>query len=561
MPDGLLASIRSALAKAWELAGGALLPLLGAAALLLCVKWWWQRRHAIVFEPWLDRTGGSSGDLGHSLASLLLHRIRDIQSVHERSIRRFELWNPRYEVPAFQQPIDEEIRLLASLELGRYGELVGRVATLLFKLLPLAQPAKLRGTALTLGDHLFLQLTLEGFRSRVDKKRVMRVLEARGKSGEQSNLPELVEELAHKVYLELAESPHFKSWRAFKAWVAGLSHYVEYLDVGSDDAWEAARGRYEESLKHERNNAVASYNLAVLHYVRLESASNAAAIERFRGAMLTSDAELKAHALAGLANAQGQALHRFGDHDPRLLEEARFHSARALKLAPEDAAVQKAYAFVRHQESERLAEQGAKADGAARDKLLERSAELRREAIRHYERATELDPRSPAASNNLGNLHLEWARRLPAGDPQRRARLDEAIRHCEIAIKAQATYALPYDNAANAWIELAALGDAAHCFDQAEELLKNALLNRPRYAEAMNDGARLALLRAPADATAGIDRHRRALEYCDAPTDGGRRKKLCTQLEPELVQATVAATPESHALIARLKELGCSCRL
>src|SRR5262245_41978043 len=149
MPEQWLSTIRDALAKAWHFAGGALLPLLGAAALLLCFKWWWQRRHAIVFEPWLDRTGGDAGDLGHSLASLLLHGIREIQSIHERSIRRFELWNPSYEVPAFQQPIDEEIKLLASLELGRYGELVGRVATLLFKLLPLAQPAKLRGTALT----------------------------------------------------------------------------------------------------------------------------------------------------------------------------------------------------------------------------------------------------------------------------------------------------------------------------------------------------------------------------------------------------------------------------
>jgi tetratricopeptide (TPR) repeat protein len=565
MPEQWLSTIRDAAAKAWDFAGGALLPLLGAAALLLCLKWWWQRRHAIVFEPWLDRTGGEAGDLGHSLASLLLHRIREIQSVHERSIRRFELWNPSYEVPAFQQPIDDEIKLLASLELGRYGELVGRVATLLFKLLPLAQPAKLRGTALTLGDHLFLQLTLDGFRTKADGRRVMRVLEARGKAGESSTLPELVEELAYKVYLELSESPHFKSWRALKAWVAGLSHFVEFLDVESDDAWDKARDCYEEALRHERNNAAASYNLGVLHYVRLSGKDNALAIERFRAASLCADVELKAYALSGLANAQGQAFHRHGIAEPRLIEEARFHAARALDLAPDKDVVQKAYAFICHQDSERLAQQAAAETGATRAALLEEAGRQRDTAIRHYQLATRANPLYFAAWNNLGNLHLEWARQLPAGDPRRRARLAEALRHCETAIKARAAYPLPYDNAANAWIELAALSarpeERTAALDRAEEFLKNALLNQPRYAEAMNDWARLELLRRPDDAAAGLDRHAAALDRCDPAADDGRRKKLSRQLAPELAAATVAATPATQPLLAKLKELGCSCRL
>lgn len=530
--------------------------LVAAATLAVCLRFWWRRRKAIVFEPWLDRTGAEKADLGATLASMLLHRIREIQSVHERSVRRFELWNPNYEVPAFQQPIDDDVKLMASLELGRYGELVGRLVTLLFKLLPLAQPAQLRGTVLTLGDHLFLQLSLDGFRPKGSKQRVMRVLEARGKSGDLSTLPELVEELAYKVYLELIESQHFKSWRAFKAWVAGLSHYVDFLDVESDEAWSKAKRCYDEALAHERNNAAASYNLGVLHYVRLSARDNPIAIERFRAALLTSDQELKAHALSGLANAQGQAFHRHGIDDPHLLDEAFFHAARALDLAPGSDVVQKAYAFVCHQESERRAKAAAAASGATQARLLAEAEGARAAAIRHYRLATKINPHYFAAFNNLGNLLLEWARQLPVGDARRRGLLKEALVECDHAIKARASYHLPYDNAANAWLELAAHEVPARCFEQAEAQLKNALLNQPRYAEALNDWARLELRRAPQEPERAFERHRQALAVCDPESDGGRKRKLCRQLAPELDAAKAAARPDTAAA---LKALGCSC--
>ncbi len=532
--------------------------LVVAATLALCLRSWWRRRKAIVFEPWLDRTGAAQADLGATLASMLLHRIREIQSVHERSVRRFELWNPNYEVPAFQQPIDDDIKLTASLELGRYGELIGRLVSLLFKLLPLAQPAQLRGTVLTLGDHLFLQLTLDGFRPKGSRQRVMRVLEARGKSGDLSTLPELVEELAYKVYLELIESQHFKSWRAFKAWVAGLSHYVDFLDVESDEAWSKAKRCYDDALAHERNNAAASYNLGVLHYVRLGARDNPIAIERFRAALLTGDRELKAHALSGLANAQGQAFHRHGVDDPSLLDQAFFHAARALDLAPESDVVQKAYAFVCHQESERRAKAAAAASGAVQARLLAEAEGARSEAIRHYRLATKINPHYFAAFNNLGNLLLEWARQLPTSDARRRSLLKEALQECDHAIKARASYHLPYDNAANAWIELAAHEDPARCFAQAETQLKNALLNQPRYAEALNDWARLELRRAPQEPERGFERHRQALAVCDPESDGGRKKKLCRQLAPELHAANAAARRETATALAAL---GCTCPL
>ncbi len=557
----LLGRLGEGLWDTWQFFSDRLLWVIAAAALLLCLKFWWRRRHAIVFEPWLDRTGAGQADLGATLASMLLHRIREIQSVHERSIRRFELWNPNYEVPAFQQPIDDDIKLLASLELGRYGELVGRLVTLLFKLLPLAQPAQLRGTVLTLGDHLFLQLTLDGFRTKGTRRRVMRVLEARTKSGDFSALPELVEELAYKVYLELIESAHFKSWRAFKAWVAGLGHYVDFLDVESDEAWEKAKRCYDEALANERNNAAASYNLGVLHYVRLRSKENPVAIDRFRAALLTSDPELKAHALSGLANAQGQAFHRHGIDDPHLLDEARFHSARALDLAPQSDVVQKAFAFICHQDSERLAKQAATATGAVQARLLAEADELRQRAIRHYRLATKINPHYFAAFNNLGNLYLEWARQLPQGDARRRDLLRDALRECDSAIKARPAYHLPYDNAANAWIELAAHETPARCFERAEEQLKNALLNQAKYAEAMNDWARLELRRLAQQPAVGLERHARALAMCDPVEEIGRKKKLCRQLAPELAQAAIVASPAVTAIRAKLAALGCGCSL
>lgn len=548
----LLDRVGEALARTWDFVSGQLLWLVAAAALLLCFKFWWRRRHAIVFDPWLDRTGAGQADLGATLASMLLHRIREIQAVHERSIRRFELWNPNYEVPAFQQPIDEDIRLLASLELGRYGELVGRLVTLLFKLLPLAQPAQLRGTVLTLGDHLFLQLTLDGFRVKGTRRRAMRVLEARGKSGDLGALPELVEELAYKVYLELIESQHFKSWRAFKAWVAGLGHYVDFLDVESDEAWKNAKSCYDEALLHERNNAAASYNLGVLHYVRLSAKDNPLAIDRFRSALMTSDPELKAHAMSGLANALGQAVHRHGVDEPRLLEEARFLSQRALDLSPGSDVVQKAYAFICHQESERLAKAALAADGATRARLTANADEQREAAIRHYREAIRINPHYFAAYNNLANLFLERARQLPQDDVRRRGLLKDALRECDHAIRTRPSWHLPYDNAANAWIELAAHEEPARCHEQAEAQLKNALLNQPRYAEALNDWARLELHRAPDRPELAVERHRRALAACDAATDGGRRNKLCRQFSAEAKIASVAFSPEAAIN-------GCSC--
>ncbi len=177
---------------------------------------------------------------------------------------------------------------------------------------------------------------------------------------------------------------------------------------------------------------------------------------------------------------------------------------------------------------------------------------LRDAAIRHYQAATRINPHYFAAWNNLANLWLERARQLPPGDPRRRGLLRDALRDCDQAIRLRPSWHLPYDNAANAWIELAAHEEPHRCFERAEEQLKTALLNQSKYAEALNDWARLELHRAPDRPELAWDRHRAALAACDAATDGGRRNKLCRQFAADAKLAANALTPD-------LVAVGCTC--
>jgi len=62
--------------------------------------------------------------------------------------------------PAFRQSLDENVKLLASVELGKYGSFLTAVSTLLFSLLPMVfRPARLKGSIHKYGDRLQLLAT------------------------------------------------------------------------------------------------------------------------------------------------------------------------------------------------------------------------------------------------------------------------------------------------------------------------------------------------------------------------------------------------------------------
>jgi tetratricopeptide (TPR) repeat protein len=507
-----LAEIAKILNESW-------LALFALLVLIVLLVIYFRSRKQILFESWINMSDGKNTDLGRSVADLLLFKILYIKSVHERSAGSLGKWNIYRDVPAFRQNLDEDVKLLASVELGKYGSFITAIASVLFRLMPMVfRPSRLKGSIHRHGTRLQLLATLE-FNSKTSWQNVSTFLwEVVQTDSTDERVPMAVEELAFRIYLDLTHEELFKSWEGFQAYTNGLANYIRYIGLQRDADYQGAKQNYGEALKIEPNNPAVKYSLGVLEYYRWKTSNNDSAISMFQESLGASQAELRAYAHSGLASALLQRYGRYNFREPHLLEDAKFHAQRAIEIDPDLDMSNRALAFACHQ----LSEYQANNDDPAQNRIAASNRDL---AIKHYRRAHELNHENFPALNNLANLYLEWAKRERTTNPARAEKhLRLAIRECEQTIAINPQFHLAYDNMANTYYEL-------KMFDKAYEGYRNALRYRPNYPEAANDLAGLFLQKGftRQSVPESIRWHTEALAMLPEPESEQQRRKLCVE--------------------------------
>jgi tetratricopeptide (TPR) repeat protein/cbb3-type cytochrome oxidase subunit 3 len=516
---------------------------------VIAVVVYWRSRKQILFEAWVNMYDSSDDNLGRSVADLLLFKIGHIKNVHQRSAGPIGNWNIYRDVPAFQQSLDEDVKLLASVDVGKYGSFVNALSTLLFRLLPMVfRPARLKGSIHKYGDRLQLLATLNFYTPAKWRVSATNLWEVVQEKSSPELLPEAVEELAFRIYLDLTREELFKSWEGFQAYTNGLASYISYVNLQRDADYEKAKSGYERALSLEPNNPAISYSLGVLEYYQWKATDNDEAIGHFVKAVASSQSSLRSYAHSGLANAQAQKYHRYNVHDLRLLEDAVYHGERAVEIDPDLDMSNRALAFACHQLSEY---QAASPDAAVR-KL---SAGNRDRAIQHYVRTYELNAQNYAAHNNLANLYLEWGKREQSKSKTvSENSLRMAIRECEATLAINPQYHLGYDNLANTYYELGQM-------DKAAENYKNALRYKPDYPEGMNDLGALCMDKAYSsrNVAEALHNHQEALALLPE-SELQRKKKLCAFFGQRwLANVAQPETQIAAPIRQKLQESLCTC--
>ena len=527
------------------------LPIFAGLVVITAVVVYWRSRKQILFESWVNMFDSKDTDTGRSIGDLLLFKIRYIKNVHERSAGAIGNWNVYRDVPAFRQSLDEDVKLLASAELGKYGSFVSAISMVLFRLLPMVfRPARLKGSIHKHGSRLQLLATMEAGSDSKWRNSSTSLWEVVQENSSDEMLPVAVEELAFRIYLDLTREEIFKTWEGFQTYTLGLASYISYVDLQRESDGDKAKTAYECALKIEPQNPAISYSLGVLQYYRWGAKANDEAIESFRGGLASAQSVLRAYASSGLASALLQKFSRYNIRDPRLVEDALYYAQRAVELAPDLDVSNRALGFACHQMSENKA---ASADPQVR----RQSAANRDLAIKHYERSFEINGKNFPARNNLANLYLEWAIRERTENPSRADKnLKKAIRECEAALAVNPQYHMAYDNMGNAYYEL-------RQFDKAAEAFKNALRYKPKYPEGANDQAALLLESGYAgrNVSEAIRYHRDALALIPEPEQQKQRQKLCALFGKrwQQVSADEAAAVIDSAIANSLQEKQCTC--
>ncbi len=539
------------------------LPLLGVLAIFLVTFIiYFRSRKNIIFEAWVNMTEEENSNLGRRVADLLLFKLRFVKHIHEQSGQKLEAWQTNREMPAFRQTLDEDIRLLGSVELGKYGSVVSTIVMFLLRLVPMVfRPARLRGSIHRYGKQLRLLATLEkaGGEDRrpgsVNLWEVVRIQE------NEELLAETVEELAYRIYLDLSSDSLFKSWEAFRAYTNGIAHYVSWIDLERDIDRQHAERCYRKALSLEPKNPAIKYNLALLKFFRWIGPENEAAITLFQGALGATGRQLSARAHSGLASALAMKYSRFNVAEPRLLQDAMMHGRTGIIIGPEIDGAHKAYALACHQWSEHL----GRTKGSIAE--IERHREL---AIRHYRRAFELNPQHYGAHNNLGNLFLEWAKTLSGESMRdvRNERLRAAKVEFESALRINPAYHHACDNLGNVWYEegrsVGTSEERKACYAEAAQCFRNAIQYYPTYPEASNDLAMLHLEpeNDPCSPEEALTLHIQALRF--AGESSTQQQKLCNQFSSRL-GSTAAHRKNGFApsavCVKEMKLFNCQCAL
>lgn len=505
---------------------------------------YFRSRKQILFESWVNMFDGKDSDLGRSLADLLLFKIGTIKSTHTRSTTAIGTWNLYRDVPAFREGMDEDVKLLGSVELGKYGAAVSTFLMIMSRVVPIMfRPARLKGSIHKHGDQLRLLVSLDHFAPKRRARSGSYLWEVVQEKSAPELMPEAIEQLAFRVYLDLTGEDLFKTWEAFRFYTFGLSAYISYVELQRAYDFETAKDYYSRALALEPNNPAIKYSLGVLEYHRWEEPSNEIAMGYFRGALACSQPRLRAYAHSGLANSLLQRFHRFNVRDEGALRDAIYHAERAVSIDPDLDIAHKAIAFAYHMlgEHETLV------------MLPDEQRDALDTAIKHYQRAYELNRHNYVAHNNLANLYLEWAKR-GASARERHRRLAKAVQQCEMALSISPQYFHAHDNLGNVYIERGEWEKALECF-------KNALRYKPDYPEAMNDIALLYL-----EHQFRRDNVPEALRYhLDAVRlvheSDAQRKKLCDAftLRWQIVSAKNGEYKMEEAIMRNLIENRCFC--
>ena len=483
------ATLLSSLGDAISIVFQALLAMLVVGLVALLASASLRSRSALHFEPWKEfKRHGRDDDRpeGERVAELLLAEIRDIQSVHQRSKRGLDLDNPYYDVPAFQQDLDDDLTLLSSVQPQGHGHLAGELVSVLLALVPV-RPGRLGGSIHRTGETTTLVASIDNLRYRRQTK--VRQWRVAGELRADGDLEPLVRELAYSVYLELATSSAFKGSEAFHSYTDAVRHHLAFGENERDTAArDEAERCYEQARALEPTNPAVLYNLGVLKYYLYEQKPNEEAIALFRAALRSAEGALKAQVHSGLCNALLQAYHRFDGHRD-LLFEARSHAKRALAINRDLDVALKALAFSYHQTSEALVHDRSGKDGRARRREIRRQ---RSRAIRLYKRTVKVNPRYYVAFNNLANLYLNWAVDDSRANGRKKRLLNVAEELAIKSIEIKPSYWHAYDNVGNVYRALGTLGEEGR-FDEARQYYEEARALRKNYLPARHDLALLHL--------------------------------------------------------------------
>jgi tetratricopeptide (TPR) repeat protein len=443
-----------------------------------------------------------------------LFKLRYIKRTHELSSTKISLWNTFEDIPSFRQNLDKEIDLLASVQLGNYGKIISGTFTFLFRIFPMfIKPASLIGTINLYGaKKTILHISLDNYSPRKWLKNESLLWEKVKDEMEKEDIPDVIEEMAYRIYIDLTGGDLFKSWQCFMYFTRGLRSYLNYTELKRPDDLKDAEQQYLKALEFENTNPVVKYNLGVLKYYQYQNNLNDEAIACFKQALNCNDRNLRARASSAMANALGQKFTRYKTGKPDSLEtllEAIDYAHRSVALNKKLDSAYKSLAYTTHQLGEALAAKEKNAPEIVAD-YEHKSTRTRISAIYYYKKTLKLNRKHFMAQNNLANLYLEWAMQLKGGQTSasffrtlkfrlkesftrqviidRNYFLKKAIYHCEEALKVNPSYQFAFDNLGNAWIE-------RKDYNKAYSAFQNAVLYAPNYAEAINDMAMLFLIK------------------------------------------------------------------
>jgi tetratricopeptide (TPR) repeat protein len=479
-------------------------------------------RKQVLFDPWSDLRPQPDEVLGRSVGEMLLHRLGSIQNIHERSTTQVEISNSFRDIPIFSQGLDKDLELLGSAQLGSTPGAMTALIVFVLRAFPfLSPPTRLRGSIHQYGDRYRLQAVLQSYKRPSTGRPATLLWEVETPDAVDTGIPEAIEQLAYRIYLDLLRERDFKSWECFREFTIGLGHHISYMDLGRPADNLKAFEHYRAADKMEPQNHVVSYNLGVLIYMRFKSSqSNETALTYFRKALSAPNDRLRARANSAMANALLTRVHRFGEGGIADLEEGLRLANQAVELQPDLDAAAKALAYAHHQIGEWL---HSHATGSPDPTGQVRSAEDHRsKAMVEYNRALKLNPNHHVAANNLANLQLEWAKACQS-QRQREELLKGAEKAAERALQISPGYDFAHDNLGNIRVELGDLAGAILEFQA-------ALRFNPDYPEALNDMA-LVLMddRYPAASADEACRNHVAALKRTARDSQGRRQKLCAR--------------------------------
>jgi len=365
------------------------------------------RRKRILFRAWINRYDEKDEDLGKSIGDLLLFDLQTIKIIHDKSTKVLSLWNPYQDLPSFKQGLEQEVQLIASVELGDYGKIISSIASFALKAAPLIiKPAILSGSINKYGDKkTLLMITLANyhmkknlFQQKKSQKNTL-VWKIERENLKKEEIPELLEEMAYRIYIDLTGNDLFKSWECFRYYTIGMQKYINYTELQRESDYNKAIKSYNEALQLEPNNPVVCYNKGVIKYNKYDEHENKEAIELFKKALNSSDMQLQVRARTGLTNGLVMQYHRFNKKEIALIEEGVSHGEEALRLNSKLDSVHKCLGFAYHQLSEEL----SKTNGWNAQIIVD----IREKAINHYKKAFNYNKQHYIAHNNLGNLYLE----------------------------------------------------------------------------------------------------------------------------------------------------------